>query len=387
MKKLWDRQIRPAILLCSFIIFVFLVIGQDSSGRRHQHSGRIDLRPSSNSARKRLNLDEHRGDRRDHSGGKSGSARELLEVGEHELTGEKVDDTPQISQQSNSGGDLGQQPNLPSQNATVLIPVKPSDESVCANVRRHPGYADACSFVKAIPECSSGTLIEYTHLFYCFFSGNPVVAYTALTFWLVSLFYMLGNTAADFFCCALQKLSNLLHLAPTVAGVTLLPLGNGAPDVFASIAAFIGAAGQGQVGLNSVLGGATFVSSVVAGSVSLAIAGAATVAPVQLDRSCFLRDTGFFLFTLACLTAILRIGKINFWGSVGYISIYALYAFTVAAVEILRSYRHKYPSTRALQPLLSGTYVFRRVNFYLVSLRCAIFICKYYVFAMHGWMT
>ncbi|CAM6087762.1 unnamed protein product [Calypogeia fissa] len=353
MKKLWDGQIRPAILTSSLIIFLFLVVGQHSSVNRYQEPG-ADLVAKSNSPRKFVQVDAHGRNKRDYGGGKFGATRELLAVGEDELTGKGADDISETPQKSNFGAEMGQQPNLSSQNDTLQNPVEPLDESVvCGNVRLHPGFADSCSYVKSIPQCSSGTLIEYTHIFYCWFSATPIIAYIALTFWLFSLFYMLGNTAADFFCCALQKLSKLLHLAPTVAGVTLLPLGNGAPDVFASIAAFVGASGQGQVGLNSVLGGATFISSVVAGSVSLAIVGA-SASPVHLDRGGFLRDIGFFFFTLASLTTILYVGKIHFWGAVGYTCIYAFYAFTVAAVEILRSHRDKFPPMRALQPLLSG---------------------------------
>ncbi|KAI9161615.1 hypothetical protein LWI28_019078 [Acer negundo] len=110
-----------------------------------------------------------------------------------------------------------------------------------------------------------------------------------------ALFYLLGNTAADYFCCSLEKLSTLLRLPPTVAGVTLLPLGNGAPDVFAK---------KG----------------------------------VQIDKKCFIRDVGFFLFTLVWLLTILLIGKVSVGVDIAFVSIYIVYAFFVATNEILRKH-------------------------------------------------
>ncbi len=124
---------------------------------------------------------------------------------------------------------------------TRIVTSKP-----CENVRDHTGFASACAYVQANTDCHSGTLVEYTVIFYCRFAKMQLVGYLLFFIWLGMLFYMLGNTAADYFCCSLEKLTNLLRLPPTVSGVSLLPLGNGAPDVFASIAAFL-RSGHSQV--------------------------------------------------------------------------------------------------------------------------------------------
>nr|XP_043635960.1 cation/calcium exchanger 4-like [Erigeron canadensis] len=217
----------------------------------------------------------------------------------------------------------------------------------CTGITNHVGYASSCEFLKANPHCSSDGLFDYLKFYYCGCNEGAFGA-IVLVVWLVGLFYLLGNTAADYFCLSLQKLSGLLNLSPTVAGVTLLPLGNGAPDVFASIASFVGK-DTGEVGLNSVLGGAVFVTCVVVGIVSICVADQG----VQIDKKAFVRDVGFFVFTLVFLLLILVVGNVSVVAAVAFVSIYVVYAVFVAANEIVRKHvqRLKLDAVTPLLPL------------------------------------
>ncbi|XP_047945538.1 cation/calcium exchanger 1 isoform X2 [Salvia hispanica] len=177
----------------------------------------------------------------------------------------------------------------------------------CSGVREISDYKAKCAFVRSSSGCSNGYL-NYLEIFYCVCGDSPAVGYLCLLLWMSVLFYVLGNTTAEYFCPSVESLSRVLRLSPTIAGTTLLPLGNGANDVFSSVIAFT-RSGDADVGLSSVLGGAFFISCFVVGVVSIAVSSRG----VKVDRASFVRDVLFFLFVLCCVIAINIFGRINFW--------------------------------------------------------------------------
>ncbi|XP_062004688.1 cation/calcium exchanger 1 [Rosa rugosa] len=199
----------------------------------------------------------------------------------------------------------------------------------CSKLHEHPDFETKCLYVKTQIGCRPDGYLNYLQIFYCNFGQFPIIAHVAILLWLLVLFYLLGNTAANYFCSSLESLSKILKLSPTIAGVTLLSLGNGAPDVFSSIVSFTGS-GDGDVGLNSVLGGAFFVSTIVVGLISILISHQ----QVSVDESSFIRDVIFFLFSLSSLLVIIAIGKINLWGSIAFVAIYFIYVGSVSATHI-----------------------------------------------------
>ncbi|CAN1261835.1 Cation/calcium exchanger 1 [Linum perenne] len=208
------------------------------------------------------------------------------------------------------------------------------DNATCSiELDNYKDYNSKCLYVKSHTSCTSKGYINYLQIFYCTFGHIPLIGHFALLLWLAVLFYLLGNTAAEYFCSSLDSLSTLLKLSPTIAGVTLLSLGNGSPDVFSSIVSFT-RSNSGDVGLNSVLGGAFVVSNVVVGIISTLISSN----EVSVDKSSFIRDVSFFIFSLASLLFILLVGEITLWGSLSFLSIYFLYMRKVVYILELPLY-------------------------------------------------
>lgn len=223
-------------------------------------------------------------------------------------------------------------------NPTNYHQILESTDIGCKGLHRFQDKQSKCSYVKSHKGCQSGGYISYLHLFYCSFP--TFLGYTNLFLWLLILFYLLGDTSATYFCSSLEGLSRILKLSPTIAGVTLLSLGNGAPDLFGSIVSFMGE-NTNEVGLNSILGGAFFVTTTVVGIVSICVCPTR----VSIDKSSFMRDALFLLLSLLCLLVIIIFGTINLLGAISFLSLYFVYVFLVSISDLCRK-------DRGLNPIL-----------------------------------
>ncbi|EPS72866.1 hypothetical protein M569_01890, partial [Genlisea aurea] len=213
-------------------------------------------------------------------------------------------------------------------------------------VRELDDYRSKCRYVKTHRACSSKGYLNYLVIFYCTFQGVPVLGYSVLFLWFMILFYVLADTTSEYFCPSVTQISRNLKLSPTIAGTTLLPLGNGAPDVFSSIISFT-RSGDEDVGLNSILGGAFFVCCCVVGILCISVSSH----QIKIEQASFMRDILFFLFVLCCLLVIILIGKINLWFSLCFVSLYIVY---IGLVSVMHLYYKDERVINAPIPILSA---------------------------------
>ncbi|KAJ6148024.1 hypothetical protein N7497_010006 [Penicillium chrysogenum] len=160
---------------------------------------------------------------------------------------------------------------------------KRESELECRLVRN---VKNQCEYVRAnCPDHEDG-LISYLQFYYCGLADAKPVAFVILILWLSLLFSTIGIAASDFLCIDLSTLASILGLSESLTGVTFLAFGNGSPDVFSTFAAM--RSNSGSLAIGELMGAATFITSVVAGSMAL-------VRPFKVARRSFVRDVGYFI--------------------------------------------------------------------------------------------
>ena len=133
-------------------------------------------------------------------------------------------------------------------------------------------------------------------------------------------FHMLSSTSENYLSPALTKLSSILNCTETLAGVTLVALGNGAPDVLVAIAG--GSSGGDDISftIGSIFGAGLFVTSI-----TLALVLDKAGGEISPNKSLFLRDTIFYFIGTSTIIAYGFIGYVTWWMALMFLSLYFVF--------------------------------------------------------------
>ncbi|KAJ0976089.1 hypothetical protein J5N97_018054 [Dioscorea zingiberensis] len=174
---------------------------------------------------------------------------------------------------------------------------------------------------------NSPSLLNYTSLHSCLFPGGSPFALLLLALLLLAHFSLLVRAASAHFSPAVASLSSRLRLSPSTAAVTLLALGNGAPDAFSSSAAL--RSGLPRTGLAAILSAGAFVSAFVVGSVAL------LSSPFSVPPAPFVRDVFFYLLAVSGLFYVYLSAEIYLWQAVGLVCFYLFFVGFVFWMDLV----------------------------------------------------
>lgn len=161
---------------------------------------------------------------------------------------------------------------------------------------------------------------RYLQFYYCNLQDHPTLSQVFLIGFfviaIVVLFISLGILASDYLTPNLKYLANILHMDERMAGLTLLSLANGAPDISSTYAAMN--SGATSLAIGELLGSANFELTIVIGCMSL-------VKPFKVSWKMIIRD--IFLFSSLIILSIwfLSDGIITLAESITMISLYVLF--------------------------------------------------------------
>ncbi|CAD6190402.1 unnamed protein product [Caenorhabditis auriculariae] len=198
---------------------------------------------------------------------------------------------------------------------------------VC-NIGKNWTQEQVCCFVNCNDDaCEGGG--------YFLWSQYVVLIVVAVIYMLV-LFVMVSSAADDFFSPSVSAIVAHLKISESVAGVTFMAFGNGAPDVFGSIASVLSSpTPKAGLALGELFGGGLFVTTMVTSTIIL-------TKPFKVEVFSTVRDLVFYLFTIAFLLfCFMFSSQVYLWMPLSMLGIYAVYVVTVVVAQAVHQKRKK----------------------------------------------
>mmetsp|Transcript_23000 Transcript_23000/g.26695 ORF Transcript_23000/g.26695 Transcript_23000/m.26695 type:complete len:560 (-) Transcript_23000:161-1840(-) len=180
----------------------------------------------------------------------------------------------------------------------------------------------ACEFV--MKYCNDDIeVVDFPEFIFCTANNNIFVVLITIAVASMMIFHFLGSTSENYLAPALSTIADKFKFSETLAGVTLVALANGAPDVISAFSFVSGDAKSFFTSLGSIFGANLFTTTVV---LARCIFGANRL---KVDAFGPSRDLTFFVITTFYLITLgLTIG-IPTGAAVGFLMIYITYFLVV----------------------------------------------------------
>ncbi|XP_076752488.1 mitochondrial sodium/calcium exchanger protein [Xylocopa sonorina] len=141
-------------------------------------------------------------------------------------------------------------------------------------------------------------------------------------------------------------MANVLRLSDSIAGVTILAFGNGAPDIFTSL---VSGTEEGIIMFTELIGAGVFVTAIIAGSV-------AVVQPFRVQLLPLMRDACFYILSICWISYVVRDEKVYLWEALSFVLCYLLF---IAVVVIMQIYENREQRLKSRIPSASDPDILR----------------------------
>ncbi|KAJ1728923.1 hypothetical protein LPJ61_003781 [Coemansia biformis] len=172
-------------------------------------------------------------------------------------------------------------------------------------------------------ECAAygSGMVGYVDLYYCADAAWRGSLLALLALWTALLFVWLGVSASEYLSPNIGALAQLLRMPESLAGVTLLALGNGAPDLASTFSAV--RAGSAALAFGQIIGSASFIAGVVVGATTLAVPA------YRVNRLSYLRELCFYTATVGLVAVVVLLEKLTQALAACMVALYVAYVATV----------------------------------------------------------
>mmetsp|Transcript_11590 Transcript_11590/g.29752 ORF Transcript_11590/g.29752 Transcript_11590/m.29752 type:complete len:569 (+) Transcript_11590:97-1803(+) len=186
---------------------------------------------------------------------------------------------------------------------------------------------EQCAYVSEVIDCHSSTPVAYLEFAVCDSAHVVELVYTLFILWIAFLFLNLVLVLDSRVVPNINTVAKTMGMSDSLAGVTLLALGNGAADVFSASAAVHASPQGATMAISGLVGGGLFVVTIVAGVLTVKFEPEISVNRIG-------RDAGSYFISIATVGLIIFwLGEFPIWSGAVLIGIYVFYVFYVVFSE------------------------------------------------------